>query len=75
MNANPPDTTQTEVEMSRLIDRIKDTLQGTSHGQSDDHESGGAHGHADEQVQAAPQAAEHGQPGEREHSTEGHKHC
>lgn len=55
--------------MSRLIDRIKATLQGTSHEQSHDHESGGAHSHAGEQAQAAHEAAEH------EHTKKGHKHC
>ena len=61
--------------MSRLIDRIKDTLQGTSHEQHHVPESGGAHGHADEQAQAAPEAAEHEHPGQHEHNKKGHKHC
>ncbi len=39
--------------MSRLIDLINDTLQGTSHEQKH-HGPGVAHGHADEQKQAAP---------------------
>ena len=61
--------------MSRLIDRIKDTLQGTSHEQRHDHESGGEHGHAEKQEQATPQAAEHEHAGQHEHSKKGHKRC
>jgi hypothetical protein len=60
--------------MTRLIDRIKDTLQGTSHEHDHDHESVGANGHADEQV-AAPQASEREHGGEQEHNKKGHKHC
>ncbi len=60
--------------MSRLIDRIKDTLQGTSHEQKHDHGPGVAHEHADEQEQV-PQAAAHEHAGEHQHNKEGHKHC
>ena len=59
--------------MSRLIDRIKHAPQGT--GNKQNHEPGGAHAHADEQEQVAPQAAEQGQAGAHEHNKEGHKHC
>jgi hypothetical protein len=57
--------------MPRLIDRIKDTLQDTSDEQSHDHESGGAHGLADEQAKAA----EHEHRGEHGYTKKGHKHC
>ena len=61
--------------MSRLIERIKDVLHGTSHEQSHDHESGAAHGHADEMAQAAPETVEHEHLAEPEHIKEAHKHC
>ena len=58
--------------MSRLFDRIKDTLQGRSHEQN--HEPGAAaHGHRNEQEEAAPETAEHA--GEHEHGKDGHRHC
>lgn len=60
--------------MSRLIDLINDTLQGTSHEQKH-HGPGVADGHADEQKQAAPQAAGHEHAGEHKHNKEGRKHC
>ena len=56
--------------MTRLIDRIKDTLQGASHDQTHDDESSHAHGHAEE-AQAAPQPA----AAEHEHGKKGHKRC
>ena len=61
--------------MSRLIDRIKDTLRCTGNKQNHDHRPGSTHAHADEQEQVAPQAAEQGQAGAHEHNKEGHKHC
>lgn len=61
--------------MSRLIDRIKDTLQGTSKEQHHDHESGGAHSDADKPAQVAPGAGEHEHPSEHEHDEKAHKHC
>ena len=68
-----------EVQMSGLIDRIKDTLHGASpeanQEQTHDHESGGAQGHADEQPQVAPPPATHEHPAEHEHNKNGHKHC
>jgi hypothetical protein len=67
-----------EDEMSRLIDRIKDSCKAraTKHQeQTHDHESGAAHGHADEQAQVGPQPATHERPAEPEHDKKGHKHC
>ena len=58
--------------MSRLLDRIKDIMQGRSHEQNLEPVAA-AREHRNEPEQAAPETAEHAS--EHDHGKDGHRHC